>query len=420
MAAPGRSGRATHQPGPRGSRHIDASGCRLRTSAGDLRRVISHLLTRRSGDVAGVDLSQHLSYGGRLAERSGSLPSRHGPGRPPVDLFWCRPESFDQLMGQMTHEPDRVRTGVLTTARRTGPAAPVGPASRTVRRGPAPRRRSAGSTATTSPRWCSRHWRPPESPSVPVRPLLPGRAAHGRQLPPGRPIWADPAPVGLRFRLAGTAQPPMPPPRWPAGSWPHPSPVGAGACTAVWAVRPWVLPSLLRALLGEDVQDQLGPVDDLDLHLLQLTQLAGVARRRRSRCPRRARTSSASSQALPEPTYVPASGVERRWMGHQHHRSRAVSARRAVLPSTGRPAPPPRRPDPDQHHPFPGRTCRYSTSLMSVGSVDSPATRRSASRSSTWRLPSVGAGQVTGVPAAVGIDVPVGDEHRGLGEGGRP
>jgi hypothetical protein len=55
-------------------------------------------------------------------------------------------------------------------------------------------------------------------------------------------------------------------------------------------------------VLGEDVEDQRGAVDDLDLDdVLERTQLARArARRRRSRCRRRsAMTMSRSSAALP-------------------------------------------------------------------------------------------------------------------------
>ena len=44
----------------------------------------------------------------------------------------------------------------------------------------------------------------------------------------------------------------------------------------IWASETWALPSRLLRVLGEDVEDQRGAVDDLDLHdLLELAQLTG-------------------------------------------------------------------------------------------------------------------------------------------------
>ncbi len=88
----------------------------------------------------------------------------------------------------------------------------------------------------------------------------------------------------------------------PAGTATHPSRAAAAACTAAGPARPGPCPPGC-GVLGEDVEDQRGPVDDLDLDdLLEVAQLAGgqltvadhgvgAGRRTRSR----------SSSALPEP-----------------------------------------------------------------------------------------------------------------------
>ena len=79
--------------------------------------------------------------------------------------------------------------------------------------------------------------------------------------------------------------PPMPPPpaagHRPAGTATHPSRAAAAACTASAPARPAPCPPG-SGVLGEDVEDQRGPVDDLDLDdVLELAQLAGASARRR-------------------------------------------------------------------------------------------------------------------------------------------
>ena len=88
----------------------------------------------------------------------------------------------------------------------------------------------------------------------------------------------------------------------------------------------------------------------------------------------------ASSCAFPRPKYVDGSGVSRRCNTPSSTREPAVSARAAssrseVSASSVEPEYTPASTT------FSSRICLYSTSVMSSSSVDSPLTRRSASRS---------------------------------------
>src|ERR1044072_3410537 len=91
-------------------------------------------------------------------------------------------------------------------------------------------------------------------------------------------------------------------------------------------------------------------------------------------------TISRSSSALPEPMYVAGSGLLRRWMTPSSTNAPAVSASAAssarelsascAVPDVQTPTSTTRS----------RRSCRYSTSVTSSSSVESPATRRSAAR----------------------------------------
>src|SRR5690606_38335286 len=98
-------------------------------------------------------------------------------------------------------------------------------------------------------------------------------------------------------------------------------------------------------------------------------------------------TMSNSSRTFPEPTYVAGSGRLRRWTTPSSTVEPAVSASRAsssseasdwaAVPSVHTPTSTTRS----------RRSCRYSTSVMSDSSVDSPATRRNDARSSSSNSP---------------------------------
>ena len=94
-------------------------------------------------------------------------------------------------------------------------------------------------------------------------------------------------------------------------------------------------------------------------------------------------TMSRSSCALPEPRKVAGSGLGRRWMTPVEHRRSRPSrrARRARAGSSRRPSTVPSVQTPASTTRS-RRSCRYSTSVTSSSSVDRPATRRSAARSS--------------------------------------
>ena len=78
---------------------------------------------------------------------------------------------------------------------------------------------------------------------------------------------------GRGCRCRRTAEPPAPP-AWRDIDSPQPRSRGSMYC--IWASETCALPSRLLRVLGEDVEDQRGAVDDLDLDdVLELAQLAG-------------------------------------------------------------------------------------------------------------------------------------------------
>src|ERR1700752_2329188 len=103
-----------------------------------------------------------------------------------------------------------------------------------------------------------------------------------------------------------------------------------------------------------------------------------------------ATTTSRNSRALPDPMYVDASGLSRRWIRPSRTCDPAVSAsaanraRRPVAPEALPLDQTPTSPE------LPSRSCRYSTSEMSASSVERPDTRRSAERSSRASSPALG------------------------------
>ncbi|SKU82118.1 Uncharacterised protein [Mycobacteroides abscessus subsp. abscessus] len=103
-----------------------------------------------------------------------------------------------------------------------------------------------------------------------------------------------------------------------------------------------------------------------------------------------ASTISRSSIALPEPIYVAGSGFWRRWIRPSSTSEPAVSASAAssvMLASASCEVPSVQTPTSTTRS---RRSWRYSTSVTSASSVESPATRLSAARSSSASSPSVG------------------------------
>ena len=181
---------------------------------------------------------------------------------------------------------------------------------------------------------------------------------------------------------------PMPPP--PATRPPacrdsdSPQPRSRGSMYCIWASSTCALPSRLLACWAK--MSRISAVRSTTLTLStfsswlswpgvsspsQITVSAPLAA-----------TMSRISLALPEPTYVAASGRSRRWLTASSTSDPAVSARAASsardrsasawVPSVHTPTSTTRS----------RRSCRYSTSVTSASSVDSPATRRSAPRAS--------------------------------------
>ena len=201
------------------------------------------------------------------------------------------------------------------------------------------------------------------------------------------------------FVSPGPRRPTPPPRRRPAATTGLPgqrlTPT-AQARQEVLQLRQLDLGLALMALgvLGEDVQDQRRPVDDLDLDLAPPGCAAGRARarRRRSPCPRRTRprpTRSSldlaptdegrrvrSGAALDQPVeHLRTGGLGQ--LGQLGQRVLRVGA----VPSVHTPTRTTRS----------SRSWRYSTSVMSASSVDSPATRRSALRSASSKSSAVAA-----------------------------
>ena len=216
---------------------------------------------------------------------------------------------------------------------------------------------------------------------------LPAQPRHAR---------VDATPVELDLRLTGTAR------------------AHAGACAAdlatglarhrltpaaqagqqVLELRELDLRLALTALgvLAEDVEDDRRAVDDLDLdRVFERTPLArgelGVGDDRV--CAERG-TMCRSSSTLPRPRYVLGSGCGRRWSMPSSTRAPAVSARaessRMEFSASSS--------EPCEYTPmsttFSSRNWRYSTSVTSSSSVESPATRRRPARVLTVVLLAVG------------------------------
>ena len=209
-------------------------------------------------------------------------------------------------------------------------------------------------------------------------------------------LGVDAPPVGLDLRLTGTT---------PADT----AAVGADTATglagelATPAAQPLLhvaelgqldLGLALRRLrvLGEDVEDQRGAVDDLDLEaVLEVPQLAGL-----ELAVADDGVGAGGLHDLLESVDLAAADVRRR-VGLvaplvdrlQHLRAgrsrRAVRARPWSSPRP-RPYPPVQTPTRTTRS---RRSWRYSTSLMSSSSVDRPATRRRAWRSARSCMPTV-------------------------------
>ena len=148
------------------------------------------------------------------------------------------------------------------------------------------------------------------------------------------------------------------------------------------------LPGL--GVLGEDVEDQRGPVDDLDLDDVLQAGAAGrgSAHRRRSRCRRRSPTTmSRSSRGLARADVGRRVGLVAP-LDHavEHHRAGGLGERGQLAQGVLRvlDACPRSRRRPARR--APGAAARYSTSVTSSSSVERPATRRSACRSARSRL----------------------------------
>ena len=193
-----------------------------------------------------------------------------------MHLVEGRAECLHELVGKVPHESDRVRQGVFPTARGLGPShggvqgreqlvahqhARVGE--------PVEQRRL--SRVRVAHDGDSRGGRP-----VPLGPLHGTSGPHRAQLATqlGH-LGADAAPVDLEFGLTGSAQ------RADAAATggrlaAHGLAPAAQAGQHVFQLGEFHLSLALAAasVLGENVEDEPGPVDDLDLDdLLQLTEL---------------------------------------------------------------------------------------------------------------------------------------------------
>ena len=198
-----------------------------------------------------------------------------------ADLLQRRAERLDQLGRQVPDEADGVGQGERPARPRPGRGARSDRGSRTARSRRARRRRSAGSAATTCRRWCSRRARPRARCGVRRRARLTSRAVFipASSLRSLRHPRGDPPPVDLDLGLtraaaadadtAGRSAADLAGERLAPAAQPRAQVLQLGEFDLGLAL-------LGAGVLGEDVEDQRGAVDDLDLDdLLQLLQLAG-------------------------------------------------------------------------------------------------------------------------------------------------
>ncbi len=350
---------------------------------GDVGLVDHHEL----GHLVGADLGEHLADGGDLALGVGvgavdDVQDQVGVG----DLLQRRAERLDQLVRQVPDEADGVAHRVDAAV--AGLGAPGGRVQGREQRvldeyagigEPVEQRGLAGVGVAGD-----RHAR--DLVALAARALGVARRLHVGQLAAQLgDLGVDAATVGLDLGLTGTTATDAATLRAdPAtGLARQVATPAAQALLHVAQLGQLDLRLALPALrvLGEDVEDQGGAVDDLDLDLvLEVPQLAGrqlaVAG---SPCRRRWR---GRSRPVPRPCRGRCRSRGRGCRGAGRAR-RAPPSRRSRRAGRARPSSS-RRPARCRSVQTPtrmtrsSRSWRYSTSLMSSSSVDSPATRRRA------------------------------------------
>ena len=356
------------------------------------------------GHVAGADLAEHLADGGQLGPRvrrrepsttcrirSASATSSSVDRN--ASTSWC---------GRCRTKPDRVGQGEPAGPTASGPAARPGPGWRTASRPPARRPRSAGSAGWTCRRWCSRRWPPTAPPggaagrAVPRGPRT-SRRSRGAAWPSGPGSAAGRSRSWSR-RGRGSPMPPPAATRPPAcRDSDSPQPRSRGSRYSSWASSTCALPSLLRACWAK--MSRISAVRSMTLTRttpssrrswpgvsspsqitvsapVSVTTLGQLARLARADVGRRVRPAAALDQAVQD--------LRTRGLGQPGQLAQRV-LRVGQVPSVQTPIRTTRS----------SRSARYSTSVTSSSSVDSPATRRSACRSSRSSSPGSG-GVATG------------------------
>src|SRR6266542_4047958 len=289
-------------------------------------------------------LGEHLTYRPDLLLRVGMRTVDHVQDQVGVgDLFQGRPERLDQLVRRVPRLVSRtVRMPAMSRLRRE---------IRVLMR-----LRSVSSFVSPGPR------RPIPPPWEPTR-------------PPACRLIASPQPRSRGSRYCSWASSTCALPSLLLACW--------AKMSRISAVRSMTLTltsaSSVRSWLGESSPSQM-------------TVSAAVAS-----------TTSRSSPTLPRPMYVDGSGRLRRWISPSSTCEPAVSARAAssanelsastAVPSVQTPTRTTRS----------SRSWRYSTSEMSASSVDRPATRRRARRSSSSRSPAEGSSRSSKSGAKSGL-----------------
>ena len=234
------------------------------------------------GHLAGADLGEHLAHGGDLALGVGvravdDVHDQVGVG----DLLQRRAERLDELVGQVADEPDGVgeRVDPPVLGRRTTRGGVERGEQRVLDEHagvgqPVEQRGLAGVGVAGD-----RHRR--DRVALALGPLGVAGGAHVAQLGAQLgDLGVDPAAVGLDLGLTGTTA-------TDAAALRADAATGLAGEVATPAAQPLLHVAELGQLdlglaltrlrvLGEDVEDQRGPVDDLDLDLvLEVAQLAG-------------------------------------------------------------------------------------------------------------------------------------------------
>ena len=234
-----------------------------------------------SGTLAGPDLGEHLAHRGDLALGVGvravdDVQQQVGVG----DLLQRRAERLDQLVREVPDEPDGVghRVDAAVGGRRTTRGRVEGREQRVLDQHPGVgqpvEQRGLAGVGVAGDRDAG-------DVVAPARLALDvAGAAHVLELAAELgDLGVDPAPVGLDLGLTGAAATDAVTAGGPAtGLAGEVATPAAQALLHVLQLGQLDLRLALLALgvLGEDVEDQRGPVDDLDLDLvLEVAQLAG-------------------------------------------------------------------------------------------------------------------------------------------------